>query len=270
MRSSRKAFTLIELLVVIAIIAILAAILFPVFAQARERARSANCVSNLKQIALALKMYQQDYDEKMITPGGLPRTNAAGASCDENPRRPDGQEIVRMMGGGTEYMLRPYIKNSQIFKCPSDNGENYWGRSSTGWPWSNCDWFKTPSSYHFRHVMEMGDNGWGSAHNDGIWVGNSEAGMGRPSSLVVFYEAASFHQEKLPLFGGVHPEGDGSAAIRANPRRTFNASFADGHVKVYRMNHADPAWDTNHDMNWVLYGTADGGGVGGGSDFKGE
>ena len=59
----KKAFTLIELLVVIAIIAILAAILFPVFAQAREKARQTSCLSNLKQIGLGLMMYTQDYDE---------------------------------------------------------------------------------------------------------------------------------------------------------------------------------------------------------------
>jgi len=181
MKRSLKAFTLIELLVVIAIIAILAAILFPVFAQAREKARGASCMSNLKQIALALKMYQQDYDEKMMAPGDLPTTDSTGNICDNVMRQPNGLDIVRMMGGGTEYLLRPYIKNRQIFTCPSDTGENYWGRSSTGWPWANCDWFKTPSSYHFRHVMEMGDNGWTSAHNDGVWTGNPDAGMGRPA-----------------------------------------------------------------------------------------
>ena len=65
-RKRRKAFTLIELLVVIAIIAILAAILFPVFARAREKARQASCQSNLKEIALAWLMYAQDYDERTV------------------------------------------------------------------------------------------------------------------------------------------------------------------------------------------------------------
>jgi len=63
---TRKGFTLIELLVVIAIIAILAAILFPVFARAREKARSSSCLSNTKQIVLAILMYAQDYDERMV------------------------------------------------------------------------------------------------------------------------------------------------------------------------------------------------------------
>src|ERR1043166_4228729 len=67
-RASRSGFTLIELLVVIAIIAILAAILFPVFAQAREKARSTSCLSNQKQIALAISMYAQDYDETFPYP----------------------------------------------------------------------------------------------------------------------------------------------------------------------------------------------------------
>jgi len=92
----RRGFTLIELLVVIAIIAILAAILFPVFARAREKARMTSCASNLKQIGLGFMMYVQDYDE-MTPPGG-----------DWN---------------GSEYWqlrIEPYLKNVQIFTCPSD------------------------------------------------------------------------------------------------------------------------------------------------------
>src|ERR1044071_2326782 len=96
--STRKAFTLIELLVVIAIIALLAAILFPVFARARENARRASCQSNLKEIALGIKQYIQDYDERY----------PLDDSADTN--------VV-----GWAYVIQPYMKSEQIFQCPSDN-----------------------------------------------------------------------------------------------------------------------------------------------------
>jgi len=96
----RHGFTLIELLVVIAIIAILAAILFPVFARAREKARQASCQSNLKQIALAFKMYDQDYDER--TPGGW--------YASWNATEP-------YFWCWTIY---PYLKNKQLLVCPSN------------------------------------------------------------------------------------------------------------------------------------------------------
>lgn len=91
----RAGFTLIELLVVIAIIAILAAILFPVFAQAREKARMAVCSSNVKQIALGVMQYAQDYDETLCSAG----SNAANR-------------------GRWFFQIGPYVKNYQIFTCP--------------------------------------------------------------------------------------------------------------------------------------------------------
>src|SRR5262245_57444332 len=97
----RKAFTLIELLVVIAIIAILAAILFPVFAQARERARNASCVSNLKQIGTAAMMYAQDYDEQFL---------------------PFGVYTGRPSPGTFVYwqtLIQPYARNRGFTLCPS-------------------------------------------------------------------------------------------------------------------------------------------------------
>src|SRR5579859_3158837 len=114
--SRRSAFTLIELLVVIAIIAILAAILFPVFAQAREKARTISCLSNTKQIGLAAMMYVQDYDETYFSapwPG----------DCADG-----GYWAGATAGQPTEHwavLLYPYVKNAQLFKCPSFNGATY-------------------------------------------------------------------------------------------------------------------------------------------------
>jgi len=117
----RSGFTLIELLVVIAIIAILAAILFPVFARARENARKATCQSNLKQMGLANQMYAQDYDQIYI-PGAVRQAGVPG--------------------NGIWWMItmQPYIKNTNVLHCPSSSvngwcamaaceanaGQHYW------------------------------------------------------------------------------------------------------------------------------------------------
>jgi prepilin-type N-terminal cleavage/methylation domain-containing protein/prepilin-type processing-associated H-X9-DG protein len=92
-----KGFTLIELLVVIAIIAILAAILFPVFARARAKAQQSNCLSNVKQLALGVLMYASDYDSRLPGP------------YDAGPPTVGWHELIV-----------PYVKNSQIYMCPSD------------------------------------------------------------------------------------------------------------------------------------------------------
>ena len=114
-RTARRGFTLIELLVVIAIIAILAALLFPVFAQAREAARSTSCSSNIRQLALGVQLYTQDFDE------ALPMvTNYAAAT---NARD-------RVWMGAVE----PYLKNTGIFLCPSATNARYGGTwADRGW-----------------------------------------------------------------------------------------------------------------------------------------
>ncbi len=120
-RSSRRAFTLIELLVVIAIIAILAAILFPVFAQAREKARATSCLSNMKQANLAWSMYLQDYDETMVPFWVL------GASDPQLVKAGVAQTWWPML-------VNPYVKSWQIYHCPSGTDPDAeWGSGPNAW-----------------------------------------------------------------------------------------------------------------------------------------
>jgi prepilin-type N-terminal cleavage/methylation domain-containing protein/prepilin-type processing-associated H-X9-DG protein len=123
----RRGFTLIELLVVIAIIAILAAILFPVFAKAREKARQSSCLSNIKQLSLGMLQYAQDYDEMFPM---VAMTQAAPIYWCPIP-------------GQTTCLIEPYIKNTQVFKCPSQSANTYCyglNRRLMGlWSWGTAD-----------------------------------------------------------------------------------------------------------------------------------
>ncbi len=110
----RDGFTLIELLVVIAIIAILAAILFPVFAKAREKARQASCLSNIKQMAIASMGYVQDYDE--CYPLGY-----RGSSGEYDPVRNTTVASGAWLAWFTQ--IYPYVKNVQVYTCPSNRGQ---------------------------------------------------------------------------------------------------------------------------------------------------
>jgi len=124
---NRRGFTLIELLVVIAIIAILAAILFPVFAQAREKARQTSCLSDLKQIGLAFKMYVQDFDERWPQCDPLPAGNGC---CSQGQNAQTGLDFG--YPGWISNALRSYTKDQAIYICPDVQG--YYTFFD---PWSN-------------------------------------------------------------------------------------------------------------------------------------
>lgn len=144
MNNARRAFTLIELLVVIAIIAILAAILFPVFAQAREKARQVSCTSNLKQIALGGLLYAQDYDDNFcqeqypVWPGSWKGKAYTGTWIYWHTiYLYDGSQWTADMNGGA---LQPYMKNAPIQECPSARGvlidKYYQNNLTNGYAWN--------------------------------------------------------------------------------------------------------------------------------------
>ncbi|HTQ10946.1 MAG TPA: prepilin-type N-terminal cleavage/methylation domain-containing protein, partial [Fimbriimonadaceae bacterium] len=146
------AFTLIELLVVIAIIAILAAILFPVFAQAKEAAKKTACLSNTKQIALGLYMYATDSDDTLPNTSWEQDPQSFMNGISYNPANPNGTYQVHWT-----FLIQPYIKNWGIYVCPSDpnpvttdspcpNGISDVGKlNASGQMY--CDWAAPKDSY---------------------------------------------------------------------------------------------------------------------------
>jgi prepilin-type N-terminal cleavage/methylation domain-containing protein/prepilin-type processing-associated H-X9-DG protein len=233
-----RGFTLIELLVVIAVLAILAAILFPVFAHAREKARQATCLSNLKQLAFAILMYAQDWDEVFPTQGHLtPRQDPA---IDWGKRT--------WVYDDPYLTLQPYAKNFKVFFCPDRHRFVY----------ASGD-FSKPGPLTFE-VWGYGYN-WSSGYGPGsnrnsIWnrgdgcVGrdNGKFLPGNPIARVA--QASTF-----PMLGdtGDWPWQTISTAAfdtRTNPSSGINAdmpqgwrhaggnifAFADGHARWYRYN----------------------------------
>lgn len=199
LRSKKAAgFTLIELLVVIAIIAILAAILFPVFARAREAARKASCQSNLKQIALALKMYMDDYGSN------LPSSQIRNASATQADPLFDTMMVDPSVGLASqtiESVLLSYTKTRDIWVCPSDSITIPPGVSTT----------PTPISYYYRTCIDTG------ACQNGN--GKNESSFQYPSSQMIFVDRLGFH------------DGNSANGWNANGASVkLNCAFMDGHV----------------------------------------
>ncbi|HEY0073589.1 MAG TPA: DUF1559 domain-containing protein [Abditibacteriaceae bacterium] len=149
-RQLKSAFTLIELLVVIAIIALLAAILFPVFGRARENARKTSCANNLKQLGLGMMQYVSDND------GVYPFFSTSGVTGYVAP-----PELAALPGGSStdikwSHLIYPYVKNTQIYLCPSRNGARTMGRNVTyGMNFHYLSYSRSGTSFYVANETDL-------------------------------------------------------------------------------------------------------------------
>jgi len=228
----RRGFTLIELLVVIAIIAILAAILFPVFAQAREKARQTSCTSNLKQIGLAFRMYIQDYDER--TPACNPKGTGAFLAGDTHGKQGSaGQSFA--YNGWISNALIPYVKNQAIYQCPSLNPSGFYD------PW-NGGKDGSPTDTTAADSQNAGaTNNISYAFNYASDYGIKEAVLTAPANAVIVTEGSNAWWDCAYNSGcGIKfdPNRDWQSHLAGNKKRTEwhtgknNWLFADSHVKT--------------------------------------
>jgi prepilin-type N-terminal cleavage/methylation domain-containing protein/prepilin-type processing-associated H-X9-DG protein len=205
----RSGFTLIELLVVIAIIAILASILFPVFARARENARRSSCQSNLKQIGIGFAQYTQDYDERM------PMGYSSGVASPRNFE--------------TDYYLwgdavQPYIKSVQVFVCPSNSTSNTPVPSSVSNATSRHSYGCTYST--------TADSAW--TDSDGV-AGTSLAKFTNTAQTFLIGEN---NNPTRTQSSGIYPVSAPSSNPRPPTAVHFDGGnwlYADGHVKFMRV-----------------------------------
>lgn len=236
--SARQGFTLIELLVVIAIIAILAAILFPVFARAREQARATTCLSNTKQLGLATLMYLQDYDASYPTMN-LPEEDIVGDTFGELYGLHAGignaaqQRYARLFS--VQAQLNPYIKNQGLWICPSDSGAFSDFRIGTRF-----------ASYHYRHYLSYGyARGYFPGTFGVVW---KESSFPYPASTYVWDELFIWHDNRTePLRWLGNAKGWATSA-------KITLSFQDGHAKGLTVDSSilrAPWWGgQGYDMHW--------------------
>jgi prepilin-type N-terminal cleavage/methylation domain-containing protein/prepilin-type processing-associated H-X9-DG protein len=205
----RAAFTLIELLVVIAIIATLAAILFPVFAQARDKARQSVCLSNMKQMGTAFYMYVQDYDETFPLDGHT-----------------SGEE-------SWVFNLYPYTKNLQIYRCPNDKSANWYPENRT----ANARF----TSYGTNSWMAPFVPGYSTPNTSGY---TTLASVNSPASTIYCAEVAenrNYDHFHAPWWrpnpdGQYTPPGPNGPAelVTRQHQGGANYFFCDGHAKWMR------------------------------------
>jgi prepilin-type N-terminal cleavage/methylation domain-containing protein/prepilin-type processing-associated H-X9-DG protein len=231
--SRKRGFTLIELLVVIAIIAILAAILFPVFAQAREKARAISCISNVRQMGTAAMMYVQDYDE--IYPGVWQWSPCA--IYFHSPYILGGQ--ISQTQAEAVCQTCPYVKNAAVFRCPSrTSGSQPGDFCSYGYAYPTMDGGWTPipgSAYSWPNGPNMASF---QRPADTVMIADSGAWPGTPACNASTYQG--IYSGCVPRSGYAYPylyQPTTNPWSSPNPLHSgmVSVTFADGHAKAMKV-----------------------------------
>jgi len=211
-----RGFTLIELLVVIAVIAILADILFPVFAKVREKARQTTCLSNIKQLSLANVQYSEDYDENYVRVKQLSQAAAANPLSLESPQDPASFPIDYLIWSG---LLNPYTKSNGILACPTA-GYSIVSPGPASQPFNGTD-----DSYATESQLSIGIN---SAVDPLGSIGCLQAMAAQPTSVPAACSAqptdSSFpYPSQSPIFADSVPNNPNTYST--NPNNPFPLGF---------------------------------------------
>jgi len=227
----RSGFTLIELLVVIAIIAILAAILFPVFAQARDKARQASCLSNLKQIGVALGMYNQDYDERMpdccqwgrawvwaVSNGDFTGACAQVGISKSSPSKDTYIGPEQTPPRYVQELLHPYVKNAELWFCPGVGKSRYFNGDPK---WPTYGYNGTTYIWNRQANPSTSVNPY-SKQKPVLLSGLAIASIPRPAEAPTLWDMPYWYQIKTPC-----PQSD----LKPAHGDGLNVLYADTHVK---------------------------------------
>ena len=217
----KKAFTLIELLVVIAIIAILAAILFPVFAQAKAAAKKTACLSNMKQVGTGTYLYAGDYDDTFITDGKYAIGNVTGPKCSATVN-------TNCKGKSSYYILiQPYIKSYQLFICPEES------RSNTSFDGVNQTGKQISYGYNEGPVS---DHGWGLVSDDNTGrVGYSFSQIDAVAETFTFGDTQDGGNPAITADNNLATAAKTSGTSAMRHAGSWQMSFADGHAKSVKF-----------------------------------
>jgi len=234
----RRGFTLIELLVVIAIIAILAAILFPVFAKAREKARQTSCLSNVKQIGLGLLMYAGDYDECYPSVGGTACNGDDGRTYNDVTMLP------------YWLLIQPYVKNWQLFTCPSQaNGNCRNGSVAHHRVDQQIDLGRAPGNFQLSYgIFEKVLNG---SRSIGCGVSGKHrlSAWKQPAQSVIIADTCGLISgwERIAWANvcGAGCNADRQTDSNGRHNGGSNVGFMDGHSKWYSAGGVHGAWASN-------------------------